>query len=81
MIDMNKQKGLFMRFDGICFMAVLCATGCSVVITDQKMTETKVPVVEETFSQPAGYVPFYSDAFKMKYGLFIHWVGTSRTSS
>ena len=63
-----------MRCSGMYFVLVLCgvilAGGCSVT-----PVEVEKPVVK---SAPAsGYVPHYSDAFKMKYGLFIHWVGCS----
>jgi F5/8 type C domain/Alpha-L-fucosidase len=70
-----------MRFERMYFTVVLfaglLATGCSMTTTEPGKAESKPSVVEATSGQPSGYVPRYSDAFKMKYGLFIHWVGTS----
>ena len=65
-----------MRCEGNYIAAVLCvavlAMGCSV--TPQALDESA------TKAAPAeGYVPHYSDAFKMRHGLFIHWVGASPT--
>jgi len=70
-----------MRFDRIystvALFTVLLVTGCSMTATELGKAESKPSMVESNSGQPSGYVPHYSDAFKMKYGLFIHWVGSS----
>jgi hypothetical protein len=70
-----------MRFDPIRLTAALCvglfATGCAVTHVDWGKTASKAPRAQDASAPSAGYVPDYADAFKMKYGLFIHWVGSS----
>ncbi len=61
----------------VAFSTGLLAAGCSMTTSDQGKLETNPPVVEIASGQTDGYVPRYSDAFKMRHGLFIHWVGSS----
>jgi hypothetical protein len=65
-----------MSFDQFRFSVVLgvglLAAGCSVNPVSVETSAAK------SVSAP-GYSPLYSDAFRMKYGLFIHWVGASPT--
>ena len=72
-----------MRFDRIYSAAALCAgllaAGCSMTTNDPGNVKSKPSVVETAPDQAVGYVPHYSDAFKMRHGLFIHWVGASPT--
>lgn len=72
-----------MRVSRIYSAAALCAgllaTGCSMTTNDPGVVESKPSEVKTASGHAAGYVPHYSDAFKMRHGLFIHWVGASPT--
>lgn len=70
-----------MSFERYRLSGVLCvgllAAGCSVNPVSVDTSAAKSTADNETPAHPAVYVPSYADAFKMKYGLFIHWVGSS----